>query len=1071
MHLRGKTSREHLLSCHQHRLCCRQVTQIIAIDLDAGQSNYPVFEDPQNAVDGTLDKYLNFGKENSGFIITPSVGATTVGSFQITTANDVEERDPASWILYGTNDPITSADNSTGSSENWTQIDTGAVALPSARNTAGANVTVSNSTQYTSYRMVFPTLKNAAVTDSMQIAEVQFFGELAGSTPLLSPGSTIIAVDANPGDSNYPGAESPQNAIDGTLDKYLNFGEVNSGFIVTPSGTTTVVESFQITTANDAEERDPSQWALYGTNDAITSTDNSTGSQENWTLIDSGSLSLPSARNTVGSLVSVNNSTSYTSYRMFFTAVKNAAFANSMQIAEIEFFGDSGITPSPSLMRVESATGDLLLEIEGAEGAGNAVVNPATLANHAEVRVRIIGGSSGLSLPNTDLSFVDDEGRQRTIFLPDVALGAGQEVQFWVAVDGSTYVAQPAQSVPDFSLIARPANLDVPYIAMQPGFVIEEVGIDYRLPVNIAFVPNPGPNPDDPLYYVTELYGSIQVVTRDGTKHEFATGLLDYNPQGPISGSGEQGLTGIAVQRDSVNPEIYHLYVGMLWDNGAPPGGAAHYPKVERIDSVAGGLSMDSRTVLLNMQPEVQGQSHQISSLNIGPDGKLYVNNGDGFNAGTAQNLNQYRGKILRMNLDGSAPTDNPFYNAGDGITSADYVYALGVRNPFGGDFRASDGKLYTVENGPSIDRMAQINAGVDYGWDGSNASMFTNAIYNWNPAHAPVNIEFVQPETFGGSSFPASMQDMAFVSESGPTYASGAQTNGKRIVGFELDANGNVVSGPTTLVEYVGFGHSSVVGLAAGPDGLYFTDLYEESGAGGPTATGARVFRIRYTAGITADFDLDGDVDGDDLNRWRDGYGKSSFATVNDGDADGDQRVTGSDYMSWLRNYTGSLPASATAPASTSVPTAVVAPEEVAVPVQSLIEVTETASVVSVEVVVSSEEPELLTSTISVGRNSFLTNILAERQLSWKESLKPDVAEYWNKVSDSWHDLREDYYEDNLHYVKEHLHSAIDQLAEELADLGEEKGKLDRSVDGRGLSKLYTRINHGIDELLGRWL
>src|SRR5688572_21516511 len=69
----------------------------------------------------------------------------------------------------------------------------------------------------------------------------------------------------------------------------------------------------------------------------------------------------------------------------------------------------------------------------------------------------------------------------------------------------------------------------------------------FRLPVNIAFVPNPGPNANDPLYYVTELYGSIKVVTRGGAISDYATGLLDYNPSGPISGVGEQGLTGIAV--------------------------------------------------------------------------------------------------------------------------------------------------------------------------------------------------------------------------------------------------------------------------------------------------------------------------------------------------------------------------------------------------------------------------------------------------------------------------------------------------------------------------------------------
>jgi hypothetical protein len=65
------------------------------------------------------------------------------------------------------------------------------------------------------------------------------------------------------------------------FNKYLNFGEINSGFIVTPSNGPSIVHSFQITTANDAVERDPTSWRLYGTDDPITSTDNSTGSQEN----------------------------------------------------------------------------------------------------------------------------------------------------------------------------------------------------------------------------------------------------------------------------------------------------------------------------------------------------------------------------------------------------------------------------------------------------------------------------------------------------------------------------------------------------------------------------------------------------------------------------------------------------------------------------------------------------------------------------------------------------------------------------------------------------------------------
>ena len=240
------------------------------------------------------------------------------------------------------------------------------------------------------------------------------------------------------------------------------------------------------------------------------------------------------------------------------------------------------------------------------------------------------------------------------------------------------------------------------------------------------------------------------------------------------------------------------------------------------------------------MQPETQGQSHQISNISIGPDGKLYVHNGDGFNTRQRRRISiMFRGKVLRMNLDGTAPSDNPFYNAANGITARDYVFAYGLRNPFGGAWRASDGKHYEVENGPSVDRLAQDQSRRQLRLERLNASMTINAIYNWNPAHAPVNITFVQQETFGGSQFPACKMDHAFVSESGPTYAPGPQANGKRIVEFVLDANGNRVSGPTTLVEYTALGRSSIVGLAAGPDGLYFTELYEDTGANGATAAG----------------------------------------------------------------------------------------------------------------------------------------------------------------------------------------------------------------------------------------
>ena len=243
------------------------------------------------------------------------------------------------------------------------------------------------------------------------------------------------------------------------------------------------------------------------------------------------------------------------------------------------------------------------------------------------------------------------------------------------------------------------------------------------------------------------------------------------------------------------------------------------------------------------------GPAHQISDLSIGPDGKLYVHMGDGFAAIKAQNTDSYNGKILRMTSGGDPVSDNPFYNAGDGITAKDYVYSYGYRNPFGGAWRSSDNNHYVVENGPSVDRMSKLVAGRNYLWDGTDASMANYAIFNWAPSRAPVAMAFLQDAVFDGD-FPASKAGHAFVSESGPTYANGPQVNGKRISEFVLDAGGALVgTGPTPLIEYTGTGRATASGLAFGPDGLYFTTLYRDLGAAGPTDSGAQILRIRYVA------------------------------------------------------------------------------------------------------------------------------------------------------------------------------------------------------------------------------
>ena len=432
-----------------------------------------------------------------------------------------------------------------------------------------------------------------------------------------------------------------------------------------------------------------------------------------------------------------------------------------------------------------------------------------------------------------------------------------------------------AWSVRTFHTFADEQPTAAGWVAQQPGFKVEELPFTFptgeqgfRLPTNIAFVPDAirGHHPEDPLFYVMELYGSIRVVTNNFTVHTYATGLLNYNPSGPISGAGENGSAGIAV--DPTNGDVYAT---MLYDD-LSDATTDTFPKITRFTSTDGGLT-GVGTDILKMPGEPMRQSHFISNISFGPaDGKLYVHIGDGFAAATAQNPQLFRGKIIRLNKDGSPVTDNPFYNpvdrGGDGLPDAeDYIWASGYRNPFGGAWRDADGAQYVVENGPSRDRFSKLVRGRNYLFDGTDASMnnyniawtadpsglFENGAPDWNPIVAPVNIAFVQQSTGNYSNFPASKWDHAFVAASGPTHAAGPNY-AKSIQEWVLNPDGTrhvsavgEAPNPRELVSYEGAGYETIAGLASGPDGLYFTTLYPDTNANA-SAVGVRILRVVYT-------------------------------------------------------------------------------------------------------------------------------------------------------------------------------------------------------------------------------
>ena len=334
-----------------------------------GQGTANPGEGPLKLLDGlTNTKYLNFGHQGSGFIVTPS-SPTAVQSFQITTGNDQPGRDPGTWQLYGYNGALSSTDNSSGLAEAWTLIDQGAANLPGdptinndQRGVAGPLTAVSSGgTVYEHYKMVFPRLKDLSRANSMQVAEVQMFSDPAGAAGVLTPTTPVVAVHYG-FDGRYSFGERPALALDqNPATKYLNFGEENSGLIITNSGGAVRVDQMRLTTAGDAPDRDPASYQLFGTNDPIQSVDFQDGlGGETWTLISEGPLALSTVRGS-SQLVDINATSLYTSYKLLFPTVRNAANANSMQIADVQFF----TVPEPSAVALGLGGLALLLRRRG----------------------------------------------------------------------------------------------------------------------------------------------------------------------------------------------------------------------------------------------------------------------------------------------------------------------------------------------------------------------------------------------------------------------------------------------------------------------------------------------------------------------------------------------------------------------------------------------------------------------------------------------------------------------------------------------------------------------------------
>ena len=212
--------------------------------------------------------------------------------------------------------------------------------------------------------------------------------------------------------------------------------------------------------------------------------------------------------------------------------------------------------------------------------------------------------------------------------------------------------------------------------------------------------------------------------------------------------AGDRGLLGLALDPDFPNNGfVYLLYVH---EDGTNPDDEG--PKTSRLTRVTADPANPnqalpgSEIVILGTigTPPCSAYPagsdcipddspwHTIGTVRFAPDGTLLVGNGDGAEADApdvralrAQQLNSYSGKILRIKPDGTAPTDNPFYN-GDPNAIQSKVWAYGLRNPYRFTVDPDGGTIYIGDVGWNAwEEIHRGPAGTNFGWpcyEGNNS-------------------------------------------------------------------------------------------------------------------------------------------------------------------------------------------------------------------------------------------------------------------------------------------------------------------------------------------------------------
>jgi len=261
---------------------------------------------------------------------------------------------------------------------------------------------------------------------------------------------------------------------------------------------------------------------------------------------------------------------------------------------------------------------------------------------------------------------------------------------------------------------------------------------------------------------VTEAFFGVRLATQNGVVSDPIPGL-PANMNVPFD---------ILPSRNFASDRTIYLSIAEMGPNGTPigkngdglgEGGAGLAVLTATLNTPTNGTpSFTNVKVIWRQVPKNLARGEFGAKMTFSPDGKyLFITSGDRSTFGPQQVLDNTLGKTIRLNVDGTVPTDNPFANQGG--TAAE-IWTLGHRNAYGIAFDGA-GQLWESENGPAGgDEFNLIEPGLNYGWSTvSLGNQYTGEIIqkpvandgfvatalDWTPAIAPSGMIFYTGTTF----------------------------------------------------------------------------------------------------------------------------------------------------------------------------------------------------------------------------------------------------------------------------------------------------------------------------------